>query len=78
MKTIPKSEFLHFPWPTEYPPSYQATRGLAPPSRGRAPPLRGCARPLRVAARGPWWRAAVPPLLASAGRVKREGERDFG
>jgi len=40
----------------------------------------------RAAARGPsarlcaarWWRAAAPPLLASAGRVKREGERELG
>ena len=57
------------PWPGHLRPGAALARPGAARARLRAP--------LRAAARGPGWRAAAPPLLASAGRVKEERERDF-
>ena len=80
MKTIPKSEFLHFPWPTEYPPLLPGhsrpgaalARPCAAPARLRAAPPRGCARPAGGA------RLRRPSWLRLGGLRERERERVLG
>jgi len=72
MKLSQKSEIFPYSWPNKVPP---LARPLAAWRRPCVAGRRACA-----AARGPraaarlWWRAAAPPLLASAGRVKRKRE----
>ena len=77
IKTLPKSEFYLFSWPTKYSPLLpghaRPGAALAPPC---AAPTRLCATPARAARL--WWRAATATPWLRLGVQERERESWVG